>query len=50
MEPSAREVFNFWTLVEKRRGPSEERRRKHDANLARLKTASELKNVDPQPQ
>ena len=38
IEPSAREVFIFWTLVEREeRGASEERRGEHGSNLARLK-------------
>ena len=44
---SAREVFIFWTLVEKeaRGGAVEKRRREHGTNLAILETASELKNL-----
>ena len=51
IEPSARKVFIFWTLVEREgEGVSEGRRREHGSNLARIKTASELqKTVDPQP-
>ena len=46
IEPSAREVFIFWTLVEREeRGVSEERRRDHVSNLARLETASKLKKT-----
>ena len=38
IEPSAREVFIFWTLVEREeQGVSEERRRGYGSNLARLK-------------
>ena len=42
IEPSAREVFIFWTLVEREEqgGASEERRKEHDSNLARLETAA----------
>ena len=45
IEPSAREVFNFLTLVEReeRGGASEDMRREHGSNLAGLKIASELK-------
>ena len=43
IEPSAREVFTVWTLVERAVGISEERRREHGSNLSRLETASELK-------
>ena len=44
IEPSARPVFIFWTLVEREEwgGVSEERKREHESNLARLKTAPEL--------
>ena len=38
--PSARHVFIYWTLVE-----SEDRRKKHGSNLARLETSSELKKT-----
>ena len=38
IEPSAREVFIFWTLVEREElGVSEARRRECGLNLARLK-------------
>ena len=42
IEPSTREVLIFWTGRE-----SQERRREYDSSLARLKTASELKNCRP---
>ena len=45
IEPSAREVFIFWSR-EKRGGASEERRREHCSNLARLETASEFKKLN----
>ena len=45
IEPSAREVFIFWILVEReeRGGVELGRIREHGSNLARLETASELK-------
>ena len=37
LEPSARELFIFWTLVEREeRWASEERRNEHGSNLAGL--------------
>ena len=48
IEPSARVVFIFWTLVEREWwAASEKRRREYGSNLARLETASELKKGDP---
>ena len=49
LEPSARVVYIF--LVEREeRGASEDRRREHCSNLARLEVASEpKKSVDTQP-
>ena len=51
IEQSAREVFIFWTLVEREeRETSEESRREHGSNKAKLETASELKkNVNSKP-
>ena len=45
IETSAREVFIFWTLVEREEllgGEWGRRREHHGSNLARLETASEL--------
>ena len=48
IEPSAREVFIFWTLVKREeQGMSEERKREQGSNLARLETALELKKMLP---
>ena len=51
IEPAARKVVMFCTLVEeKERVASEERIREIGSKQARLETASELKKfVDPQP-
>ena len=44
IKPSDREVFIFGTVVEREeRTKSEERRKEHGSNLARLETAPELK-------
>ena len=46
IEPSAREVFIFWTMFERENGggANEERRREHGSNPARPETASKVKN------
>ena len=51
IEPSARVVFIFWTLVEREERGTSEERGKHGSNLARLKTAAseQKETVDPQP-
>ena len=42
IEPPAKEVFIFWTVVEREElGASEEMRGEHGSNLARLEKASE---------
>ena len=47
IEPCARKVFIFWTLVEREEhwGAIDERWREHVLNLATLETASELKKL-----
>ena len=45
IEPSAREVFNFWASRERRAGGEGGRKREYCSNLARLQSASKLKKL-----